>query len=234
MQPGEFSARILHIESASPRIKVFTLSAPESFSFESGQFVIASIPGFSNENGIPIARSYSIASSPAQKGSIELCISLAEEGKFSTKIHSLKTGDEVGIKGPYGRFSLKKPVADDTIFIAGGTGIAPIMSMLRTAYSEGRQMPLKLFYGVRNSSEFLYRHELATYSQNGLKLVAALNENEHDWSGEVGVISEALSRHIILSNAQVYICGPPQMVSATIAKLKDLGFEDGQISREQW
>ena len=235
LQIKKIETKITGIMEISPRVKTFRMSVPRDFTFEAGQFVMVSVPGFDNEKGFPIARSYSIASSPLTKGEIEICLSRAVNGKLSTKLHSLSPGAAVNVTGPYGLFGLKPPVAEGTTFIAAGTGIAPLISMIRTLYLQNFSGEISLFYGTRNPGEFLYREELESYSRkNNLKLLLTASDPNADWDGEKGLISDAAVKRIKRGEFPVYLCGPPLMVADAAKKLKDLGFRDDQIRMEQW
>ena len=231
----KLETKIRGITEASPRVKTFRISVPEDFTFTPGQFVMVSVPGFNNEKGFPVARSYSIASSPLTKGDVEICLSRAVNGKLSNKLHSLSEGDPVNVTGPYGVFTLKEPVAEGTTFIAAGTGIAPLISMIRTLYLQNFSGELRLFYGARNPQEFLYRGELESYSRkNNMKLMLIASNPDAEWDGEKGLISDAAVSRMKSGEFPVYICGPPLMVADASKKLKEIGFRDDQIRREQW
>ena len=230
----KFDAEITAVKKVSPRVRIFEIKTPDDFDFAPGQFVIASVPGFNNDNGLPVKRSYSIASAPPSRGSIELCISLAPEGKFSGKIGRMSAGESIAIEGPFGSFKLSKPVPANASFIAGGTGISPLMSMIRSLYLENHDKPLHLYYGIRTEEDFLYREELEAYARNKtLRLVVAASEDEN-WKGEKGYISDVAGKLMSGQQAPVYVCGPPPMLKPTMEKLKEKGFRDEQIIREQW
>ena len=231
----KFETKITGTTEVSPRVKIFRISVPEEFSFTAGQFIMVSVPGFNNEKGFPIARPYSIASSPLTKGSVEICLSRVLEGRLSNKLHSLSEGDAINVTGPYGLFNLKEPVVDGTAFIAAGTGIAPLISMIRTLYLKNFSGEIKLFYGARNPKEFLYRTELESYSrEKNMQLLLAASDPDADWNGEQGIISEIALSRLKTEDIRVYICGPPRMVADTAKKLQEQGFRSDQIIKEQW
>ena len=229
-----FDTKIASVTKASPRVKIFKIEMPDGFDFVPGQFVKVSVPGFENENGLPIKRPYSIASSPLKKGHIELCISMVISGKLSGRMSQMHRGDDVTIEGPCGKFGLAKPVPEKSVFIAGGTGISPLISMLRTLYLENYSKPLRLYYGIRSEKEFLYREELESYGKNNLLELTVVASEDNDWSGEKGHVSDIVGKHLSLQQTPVYVCGPPVMVRATEEKLKEKGFEDEQLMKEQW
>jgi len=241
----KLSARIESVDTYSGNLKVFRLRLPEdsSFSFVPGQFVMVSIPGLVDKNGRPVAKSYSIASSPSETGAIEMCIAKFETGALSPLLFKAKTSDEVIITGPYGVFKLKSPVAPGTVFIAGGTGLAPLMSMIRYLYNSGHKEKLWLFYSVGEPSLFLFKDELMRYQKsNGLKLVVSTSNPNSDWQWEKGRASDTFPKYLQQLNGdevpkelrQFYVCGPPVMVKDTITMLEQLGFRKENIHKEQW
>lgn len=242
----QLSANIESIKAYSDRLRVFSLRLPpnEDFSFVPGQFVMLSLPGLVDSNGRRIAKAYSIASSPSEQGIIELCIVNYPTGALSTPLFKLKAGDEVIVTGPYGMFQLKKPVENGTVFIAGGTGLAPLISMLRSLYAEGCKEKLWLFYSVSEPKLFMFKEELLGYQKTGsLQLVISTsNHNNPDWKWEKGRVTETFPKHlqqllpdgIPNESRQFYICGPPLMVTDTVKMLEQLGFKKENTRKEQW
>lgn len=231
---ASFKSKILEIVDETPRVKLFRLERPADFVFSPGQFIMASIEGLYTRENILVKRSYSIASSPSDNDFLELCVSRADNGLFSGALHNLKKGDYVNIQGPYGVFSLRRPVPENVTFIAGGSGIAPIRSMLRSLLME-KDAPskIRLFYGFRAPSDFIYRKELQEFSKR-LIIAAAIDSPAEGWNGEVGFISDVIQRHVNYERSDSYVCGPPPMVNATIKSLISLGFDERRIYREQW
>lgn len=233
---ASYKAKVLEIVNETPRVKLFRLEMPNGFNFVPGQFLMASIDGLYGKEGALVKRSYSIASSPLDKDYIELCITRADQGTFSVAMHELDTGDTVNISGPYGVFSLKLPVPENATFVAGGSGIAPIRSMLRTLCSSS-PVPdgLRLFYGFRSPHEFIYRDELQGYAdKQKLSLHTTIDKPAEGWTGDIGFVPEILPKYCDYKKSDVYICGPPVMVPATIKVLAGIGFDEKRIYREQW
>ncbi|MBI2549965.1 FAD-dependent oxidoreductase [Candidatus Woesearchaeota archaeon] len=235
----EVVTKIADIHAYSENLRVFGLTLPEGsgFSFVPGQFVMVSLPGLADANGRKIAKAYSIASSPSQSDLLELCIVSYPAGALSPKLFQKNIGDEVVVTGPYGVFQLKQPVLPGTVFIAGGTGIAPLMSMLRSLYSEGYDHQLQLFYSVGEPKLFLFKEELLSYEKNSnLQLVVSTSNHNESWQWEKGRVTETFPKHAaeISKDAQFYICGPPIMVTDTVKMLEQLGFKKENIHKEQW
>ncbi|MBI2175972.1 FAD-dependent oxidoreductase [Candidatus Woesearchaeota archaeon] len=235
----QLPAKIESIKAYSDKLRVFRLrlSRNDGFSFVPGQFVMLSLPGLVDSNGRKIAKAYSIASSPSEQDVIDLCIVNYPNGVLSTPLFKLNVGDEVIITGPYGMFQLKKPVGNGTVFIAGGTGLAPLIGMLRSLYAEGYKEKLWLFYSVSEPKLFMFREELLRYSKNkGLKLVVSTSNPDSSWSFEKGRVTSTLPKFAseISREVQFYLCGPPEMVTDIIKVLEQLGFKKENIHKEQW
>ena len=115
-------------------------------------------PELKGDTGLLIERAFSITSSPHQKNHLELCVKILDQGKFSDICKSLKIGDALTLKGPFGKFTLeqRKPY----VFFAGGTGIAPIMAMLRNFAHQQFPEQTTLFFTFRDPLDYLYKREL--------------------------------------------------------------------------
>ncbi len=226
-------SKVLEISSLSEKIRLFRIQKPEGFSFSPGQFAILSIEGVAGKEGALAKRSYSIASSPYE-AHLEFCI--VKAGFFSSAMHGLKEGDFVNVQGPFGAFILNKPLPSGTIFVAGGSGISPLISMIRSMDKEDCfPAGFRLFYGFRHPSEYVFREELESlHGQGKINLVASIDKPAGEWNGEVGFVSEVLGRHSGIEKSDAYLCGPPQMTSATIKVLLSLGFQEKRIHHEQW
>ena len=232
----EVKARIESMQDYSGSLRVFRLRLADDFSFAPGQFVMLSIPGLVDSNGRKIAKAYSISSSPDEK-TLELCIVHYQNGALSPTLFKMPAGSEVTVTGTYGLFVLKEPVPLGAVFIAGGTGLAPILSMLRFLYSKGFKGKLWLFYSMSEPRLFLFRDELLGYQKNnGLQLVASTSNPGANWLFEKGRVTDAFPGHAakIPKDSGFYLCGPPAMVIDTVKMLEELGYKKENIHREQW
>ncbi|MHB1286417.1 MAG: FAD-binding oxidoreductase [Leptospirales bacterium] len=255
-----FSTTLADIIQETPRVRTFRLALPSGspFSFKAGQFVMASIPDFLNQKGRPVRRAYSVASSPKdlEKGYLELTITrVGEGGLFSNRIHEALPGDTVLIDGPYGSFVLQsqnEPQPSRYVFVASGSGIAPLRGMIRTILLEGRKVPIELLYGFRHRSDYIYERELSGYvgTVSDFSLVTSLSQGtfsvgEDDalgkdgsfgrWKRMVGRITTLLPDLVPeVSDSRVYICGPPEMVGQTDFFFREIGFPEGSVHKEQW
>lgn len=222
-------AEITKIIKETPRVKVFRLKPERKLPFIPGQFVMLGIDGITNLNGTLLKRSYSIASSPL-KDYIELCIAKMENGIISGKMHSIKEGESVNAEGPYGNFKLNENSDNDILFIAGGSGIAPIMSMIRDLFEKKTERKMQLFFGVRSPEEIIYKEELEKYlKKENFELIFGFSDE-----GEQGFIHKVIEKHEIKTDNDCYICGPPIMVKHVREVLINKGFEKEKIMVDQW
>lgn len=228
------NAQIIKIVQETPRVKVFRLKPEEPLAYIPGQFMMISIDGLTNLNGTLLKRSYSIASK-ASDDYLEFCIARMENGTMSQKMHAMKEGDFVHVEGPYGNFKMKDNDAP-IILIAGGSGISPIMSMLRTLFERKATQQIQLFFGVRNPEEIIYIDELSDYAKNhaNFELIIGFSDPGLDIEERLsGYIHEVVRKHDP-SPKDCYICGPPQMIKAVKEVLEELHFEKERIQIDQW
>ncbi|MBN2454693.1 FAD-dependent oxidoreductase [Candidatus Woesearchaeota archaeon] len=229
--------KLLEIFPCSKRLKIFRFEKPDGFSFKPGQFVMLSNDKVLTPANIPLKRSYSIASS-ADADYLEFAIACGTEKGFSHYLHyEAKQGDKFSLEGPYGNFNLELPLEKETIFVAGGAGIAPIRSMLYSLSEADFAKGVWLFFGIRSPAEFLCRTELeALQSNENFHLIAAVSDYEgDDWEGECGFVCDIFEKHIKSpENKQIFLCGPPIMIETTVEKAKSIGFPEEQIHFEKW
>lgn len=228
-------ARIKEIKKISERLKIFKIHSKEieDFKFEPGQFVIFSSDAFLDENNKLVRRAYTIANAEHEKEYLEFCI--AKQTYFSKFLfEEIEEGDIINIEGPFGRFKLKE-IEDNITFIAGGTGIAPMISFIRTLLKKRFDKNIWLFYSVRNSEDLAYKEELEKYKQENEKfhLILTCTRECENWKGKTGRITQFLEEYI-KTNRPCYICGPPAMDKAIKEKLKELGVKEENIHSEIW
>lgn len=227
----EYKTRIEHIEDLTYDIKLvkFKLIEPNEIDFRPGQYVQLKIPG------IDVIRAYSIASDPKQKNEIELIIRLVPKGQATTFVHkAMEVGDKMIITGPYGDFYLREDSDKDMICIAGGSGKAPIRSILYSLQARGMKRKVKYFFGARSKKDLYYTEEFEQLSKEfpNFEYIPALSEPlpEDDWEGDVGLITDVVDRHVDdLSDSEAYLCGSPGMIQACIKVLKNHDMKDDNV-----
>ena len=164
-------------------------------------------------------------------------MSIRNLGDFTARVSSAAVGQRVWLDGPYGAFTLGAP-ADMHVLIAGGIGITPMMSMLRTLADRGDQRPVLLCYGSKDWESVTFREELdALQARLDLKLVHVLADPPPGWSGERGRIDAALlARHLPKPYAEheYFICGPNPMMDAVETALGQLGVPMSKYHAERY
>lgn len=169
---------------------------------------------------------FSFLSSPTRPGALEFAIK--ELGDFTSTIGNIQPGERAWVDGPYGHFGVDRlPQARGFVFVAGGVGIAPVVSMLRSLADRGDRRPLWLFYGNRRADRIALREELdALAAALDLRLVHVLSEPPTDWPGETGFITlEVMRRHLPqdLSGLHFMVCGPDPMIRLVERNAEALG-----------
>jgi NAD(P)H-flavin reductase/ferredoxin len=185
-----------------------------------GQYVDLHIPGTEDS-----WRSFSLANAPGEENRVDLIIKIIPDGAFSGALQrGLGPGDTVRLRGPQGSFALRwshRPM----VMVAGGSGIAPVWSMLQDLAAHSNQRPVLFCYGARAAKDLVLRAELEELERthDWFTYVPALSEpgaDDADWTGELGLITEVLAR--LLPDAkkhEAYMCGPPGMIDAAVAVL---------------
>lgn len=207
------------------------------FSYLPGQFLFLTLL---RGRGLPVEEHpFTISSSPLNKGSIS--VTVKESGDFTASIGATKPGDRAAVSGPCGRFSyVLHPQDRKLVFIAGGIGITPILSMLRHLTERPAGEEAWLFYANRTQEDIAFREELdaiAADPASPLKgTVHILSSPGEGWTGEKGRLSgEVLERHLgSLQGRSYYICGPPPMMDAVAAILLEAGVSPGNIRMERF
>ncbi len=173
-------------------------------------------------------RAYSISSKPQLKDRLQLIIRLVPEGICSTWVHKhLKVGDSVSLTGPYGDFMLKDSDAD-TLFVAGGSGMAPIKSMLEYLQEVGTKRNMTFFFGARTTKDLYLNEEMAEFEKHfenfSYEPVLSHATPEENWTGKTGFIMPYFEEVIKdPPNTEAYLCGSPGMIAAVTKSLKEYG-----------
>ena len=208
---------------------VLRLIEPAEIKFFPGQYVDIAIPG------TDAVRSFSMANtSSRESGLLEFVIKVYPDGHFSRYLaEQMAEGDRLDITGPFGVFTLREG-DNDLVFVGGGAGMAPILSLLRTLGERGIQRKATFFYGARTKKDLCFEPELHRLEQEipGFRYIPALSEPAYDeeWEGETGLITDVVKRHASdLGGAHAYVCGPPPMVEAALPLLATLGVEEKRI-----
>jgi propane monooxygenase reductase subunit len=203
---------------------VLRLVEPAEVKFFPGQYMDIAVPG-SDE-----VRSFSMANTSSREGMLEFVIKVYPDGLFSHFLDTrLQPGDRLELTGPFGVFTLREGDAD-LVFIGGGAGMAPILSLLRSMAERGISRKATFFYGARGRRDLCFTDEIATLAGKlpGFSYIPALSHEE--WDGETGLITDVVKRLAgDIAGAHAYVCGPPPMVEAAIPLLQSLGVAEKRI-----
>ena len=221
-----FTAQVESIKNLTYDVRQLDmhLRQPKTITFKPGQFVSFEVPH--PQTGHVVTRPYSIASQPSRSDVITLLFNLVPGGPGSTYLFSLKEGDKAHFKGPAGNFYLREDPGREPLFIASGTGIAPIRSMLLANAERPDARQATLFWGLRGQRDLYYQEELAELTRQTptLTAITTLSRPEPGWSGESGRVLRPIEERIVsVKNLAVYLCGNSAMIADATSLLKKKG-----------
>jgi len=233
-----YEARVLRSVALSEFTKHIELevNGTAHFGFVPGQWL--SVKTHTPE-GEEMTRAYSIASPPSENGSVALCLNRVNDGFMSNYLCGLDAGAEIAFQGPFGNFILHPPVCD-TLFIATGTGIAPLRSMLHWLLAEQdrhRGRHFWLLFGARREKDTYYREEFERLSakHSNFHFLPTLSRGEAEWKGLRGYVQEHVAGIVgTRTDMHAYICGLAKMVKANRELLKRLGWDRTSIRYERY
>lgn len=200
------------------------LMEPPRITFKAGQFVSFEVG--QNEKKQALIRPYSIASPPSRPDVLTLLFNLVPGGPGSTYLFNLKEGGETQFKGPAGTFRLRDDPARDHLFVATGTGIAPIRAMLLTLFEQDAACAVTLFWGLRSRQDLYYQDELAAWAKAHQKFTftTTLSRPEDGWSGERGRVTRLVEERVTsVKNLAVYLCGNSGMIQDATGTIQKKG-----------
>ena len=231
------TAPLTHVIAVTPRSRLVRIDVRAvAFEFQPGQAVKI------GEHGQPERRPYSVACSPEQAadaGRIELLIAVESDGGLGAHLGSALPGTLVDVEGPLGSFTLP-PLEQHSrvLLVAGGTGIAPLRSMLDHLLRRQPAVRVSLLYSARRGDEFAFIDELQAHAAEGtLELHQTVTRDQDvSWSGQRGRIGRSHFDAVLheTSNTLCFVCGPDQLVAESVATLRLLGVPETQIKTEQW
>lgn len=223
----------VHRETPSTRVVRVSLGGRQ-FAFKAGQ---AAMIGPAGGDGVP----YSIASAPtetAHRQQLEFLIKIHADGRWGNDFEVPRRGGLLDVRGPAGRFVLSDDATETRyLFIAGGTGIAPLRAMIREAVLTRRSARMRLLYSARTPADFSYARELRGMARRGeIELtLTATRETPARWRGGRGRITADQLRPLVDDPETLcFICGPAAMVEDVPLALASLGIAHTRIRLEEW
>ncbi len=230
---GRSRWRITDVTRETPDTYTLSLASQTGriFHYRPGQFVFLKLmrPGRVSEE-----HPFTISSAPT--GTHSLTVTIKESGDFTDTIGQTRPGDQARIEGPFGRFSFQFNAPSSFIFIAGGVGITPLLSMMRYLRDTGDDRHAVLIYGNHSESDIIARHELDTMPDH-VKVVYVLESPPDHWTGAQGYINADVVGQYAgdqIRKADIYLCGPPPMMQAVTQQLRSLGIPRKRIHSERF
>ncbi|HLY25483.1 MAG TPA: ferredoxin reductase [Aggregatilineales bacterium] len=231
-------ATVKAVKQETPHVKTITLTLPDWVQHKAGQHYDVRLTA---ADGYQAQRSYSIASQPERTGEIDLTVERIEDGEVSSYIDEvLIPGDLVELRGPIGGYFVwEVALGGPLLLVAGGSGVVPLMSMIRHRASAKSAIPTRLLYSSRSFEDIIYRDELEqlTNESSALKVFHTLTRSQPSgWTGYARRIDQPMLREVVegLGLPQVFICGPTPLVEAVANDLVQIGLNPTHIRTERF
>ena len=227
---------LLDIAAVTPRSRLVALDLERvEFSYLAGQAVVI------GDHGQSMRRPYSIAASPEramETKRLELLIGVDADGIAGPHLALRGRGDEIDVEGPIGTFTFPPDLEHRRLlFVAGGSGIAPLRAMLDHALRTHPTERVSLLYSARRADEFAFSDELRMYEEQGLlEFHPTVTREDGAWAGGRGRIGRTHFKAVLHDRADTlcFICGPPPLVSEAVTTLSELGVPRAAIRTEEW
>ena len=225
--PGRWQiGTVTSIKEETPRVKSFRIALPMWMPHLPGQHYDVRL---TDPDGYRAQRSYSIASSPLDEGQIELTIDRLEDGEVSPYFHDVVVeGDQVEVRGPFTSYFVwhgEKPV----LLVGGGSGVVPLMCMLRHRRRTMPDLPMRLVYSVRQADDVIYADELGDDA-----ILTFTREAPDGWDGHRGRIDAELLAEAGIDGGIAFVCGSNGFVETASQLLLDTGYDPQLIRTERF
>jgi ferredoxin-NADP reductase len=232
-------ATVVAVREETPSVRTIACRLPDWAGHLAGQHVDVRLTA---EDGYQAERSYSIASAAEEAAQMEITVERIANGEVSSFLTGeLRIGDTFEVRGPIGGYFTWLPSTQAPLMlIAGGSGVVPLMSMLRTRSRSANQGPAALLYSARKRDALIYRIELDRLAakEDGLTVTYTLTrERPVDWQGETGRVDERmLKTHALPAERRpvAFVCGPTSFVEAVAEQLPRLGYPEAAIKTERF
>ncbi len=221
-------AEVLEVKQETSDTKTFTVrfenpKRQKKFFFVPGKFMMVTIFGFGE---IPL----SISSSPYKTGFMSFTV--VNVGNVTNAMHSLKKGDQLGLRGPFGNgFPMQRFRKKNILFVCGGCGIAPLRSAIYAVREKKEEFgKVELMFGCKNPQSILFSQEMDQWGKQGISVQTTVDKPSPKWAGNIGVVT-SLFKNSVLSpeNTVALLCGPPVMIHFALIELRKKGFKDRQM-----
>jgi ferredoxin-NADP reductase len=225
--PGRWQiATVASIKPETPTVKTFRLDVPMWMPHLPGQHYDVRLTA---PDGYSAQRSYSIASSPLDEGEIELTVDRLADGEVSPYLHDVvEEGDQVEVRGPFASYFVwrgESPV----LLVGGGSGVVPLMAILRHRRRTMPDLPMRLVYSVRTADDVIYADELGDEAQ-----ITFTREPPAGWTGHTGRIDAALLADAGFASGMAFVCGSNGFVESASELLLENGFQPERVRTERF
>src|SRR5690349_7477485 len=232
-------ASVKDVKPETANVKSFTLVLPQWMRHRAGQHYDLRLTA---QDGYQAQRSYSIASEPEREGEVDLTVERIDDGEVSTYLHDvLVPGDRVEARGPIGGYFVwEATMTEPLLLIAGGSGVVPLMSMIRHRAAAGGTNPTALLYSSRTFEDIIYARELEQLQRTnaGLQVFHTLTRSQPPgWNGYARRIDQDMLREVagpLGRSVQVYICGPTLLVETVANALVTIAIHSSQTRTERF
>ncbi len=231
-------ASVIDLVDETPRVRSLVLDVPDWPGHLPGQHVDVRLTA---EDGYQTERSYSIAT-PADGQRVTICVERIDDGEVSPYLASeLRVGDQLELRGPIGGYFVWTPDDDRPLLLAGGgSGIVPLMAMLRARITAGSDIPVRLLVSARSINDIIYRAELDSIegATSGVEISRTLTRMQpSDWTGYGRRVDRAMLTEVawpVDRQPRSYACGPTGFVESVTSGLVELGHDPGNIRTERF
>ena len=232
-------ANVMAVRDETPSVRSFTLGLPGWPGHRPGQHIDIRLTA---EDGYSVERSYSIASEPERADQIDITVERIEDGEVSPFLHDVVVpGDRLEVRGPIGGYFVwDAPLGGPLFLVAGGSGVVPLMAMLRHRARAGVGVPARLLFSSRHLEEIIYRDELdrLAASDDGLAVSHTLTRSQPaGWTGYSRRIDERMLAEVLEplgASARTYLCGPTALVETAANALVRLGLPPDRVRTERF
>ena len=227
--PGRWQvATVTAIKTETPTVKSFRFALPMWMPHLPGQHYDVRLTA---PDGYVAERSYSIASSPLDGGEIELTIDRLADGEVSPYFHDVvQAGDQVEVRGPFTSYFVWRGIEPEPIvLVGGGSGVVPLMAMLRHRRRAMPEVDMRLLYSVRTAHDVIYANEL-----DGETILTYTREPPRGWSGHTGHVDATLVGEAAAGAMTAYVCGSNGFVETASTLLLDAGLRAAWIRTERF
>jgi ferredoxin-NADP reductase len=231
-------AEVAGIVPETPSVRSLVLDVPAWPGHRAGQHVDVRLTA---EDGYQAQRSYSIAS-PPEEARVTLTVERLEDGEVSPYlVDEVVTGDRFELRGPIGGYFVWEAQAEEPLLlVAGGSGVVPLMAMIRHRAAAGSGAPTRLLYSSRSLEDVIYREELdrLAAAQDGLEVVHTLTRRQPpSWAGYARRIDSEMLAEVAwpaANGALAFVCGPTRLVESVASGLVALGYDPNRVRTERF